>query len=355
MGSLNNLGGGCFSSRDGTESHSQKGYSEVPHVKLGGTGRTVVGQFAWPEEATTKSFTYGHHSLSTKINRTALVDLREKLLPEDFNTWEVARKQAWALSDEGKQILEKLKAASTNSTGGRRHYNFAINHDGKFRIENVEPGIYQLTLQIHQPPSPNRGGFGNPIAKLIVDVTVPALPDGLVYDREPLDVGTHTLTMIKVAPQIGELAPDFTVPLLDLTAQDPEAALEDAEQLSQSDLRGKFVLLDFWATWCGPCVAETPNLKAVWDSFGGDDRFEMVALSLDPSPKAPTHYANKTGITWTQAYLGDWGQATMPDDYGVRGIPSIWLIGPDGKIIAKGLRGDGIRAAVEKALSGLPQ
>ena len=331
---------------------------ETIDVTIGGKGRPVVGRFIWPDGSEAVSFSYGHHSLQEKVEHIDLMGLQDELRPADFKTWDEEKQKTWLATDEGKQAIATLKEAADKFNHAQRNkmrYNFAIDPDGKFRIENVEPGTYQLTLQIHQPPPANQCGYGDPLAKLNIDVTVPALPDGVVYDDEPLDAGTHTLTMIKPAPQIGETSPDFTVPLLALDAEDPKAALENAEQLTLSDLTGKVVLLDFWATWCGPCVAETPNLKSIWDSFGDDDRFEMVALSLDQSPKAPTDYANKNDIAWTQAYLGEWGKAKVTDDYAVRGIPSIWLIGPDGRIVAKGLRGDGIRSAIEDALNNMPQ
>lgn len=324
-------------------------------INLGGTGRPVVGQFAWPQGTVNTSFGFVSTSLRTKTDRTAMLELRDKILPEDFVAWSLEEKQAWTESDAGKKAVEKYNAASKALIGETRTYNFRADPDGKFIVDNVEPGIYTLTLQAHQPPPANQCGTGEPIAQLNTEITVPPLPEGTAYLSEPLDVGTLTLTTIKPAPQVGEAAPDFTVPLLDLSAQDPQAALSDATQLSLSDLKGKVVLLDFWATWCGPCVAETPNLKAVWDAFGNDNRFEMVALSLDASPADPTKYAKKNGITWTQAYLGDWGQDTVTKRYAVRGIPSIWLIGPDGKVLAKGLRGDNIRSTVESTLNNMPQ
>jgi hypothetical protein len=77
----------------------------------------------------------------------------------------------------------------------------------------------------------------------------------------------------------------------------------------------------------------------------------MVGLSLDPVSKTPRDYAKKNNLGWTMGFLGEWSKSEVPNKYGVEGIPSIFLIGPDGKIIARDLRGPGIRTAVERALA----
>jgi peroxiredoxin/5-hydroxyisourate hydrolase-like protein (transthyretin family) len=140
------------------------------------------------------------------------------------------------------------------------------------------------------------------------------------------------------ALQIGDLAPLF------------ETKTVDGQPLKLAGFRGRYVLLDFWATWCHPCVGEMPNLKATYDAFGKSPQFAMISLSLDASPAQPRGFARVNNIQWIQGFLGDWSQATIPNLYGVEGIPAIFLIGPDGRIVARDLRGDAIRAAVGQAL-----
>jgi peroxiredoxin len=181
-------------------------------------------------------------------------------------------------------------------------------------------------------------GSGETIAVAKQEFTVPEMPGG--RSDKPLDLGEVELTVIQ-RPEGGDAAPSFQVKTL------------DGATLRLADFRGKVVLLDFWATWCDPCIGETPHLQAVWEAFGSDRRFAMIGLSLDQDVKAPKAYAEKHRLKWHQGFLGSPSQTKLPAAYGLRGIPSIFLIGPDGKVLAKGLRGPAIKQAVAKALGDL--
>ena len=120
--------------------------------------------------------------------------------------------------------------------------------------------------------------------------------------------------------------------------------------LSLAQYKGKVVLMDFWATWCGPCVGEMPNVIAAYKKYHAQG-FEIVGVSLDQSRPALTGFIAENKMPWRQVFDGKaWGSA-VPREYGVQSIPFGLLIGRDGKIAAVDVRGPALTAAIQQALA----
>ncbi len=129
---------------------------------------------------------------------------------------------------------------------------------------------------------------------------------------------------------VGKPAPDFQVATL------------TGEDLSLEKYRGQVVLLDFWATWCGPCIAEMPNVKRTYEKYK-NQKFEIIGISLDRSMSALKGYIDKEGIAWPQ-YLDSGSR--LGDMYQVRSIPSTFLIDGKGIIRKTNLQGGALETAV---------
>ncbi|HEU4633425.1 MAG TPA: TlpA disulfide reductase family protein [Flavisolibacter sp.] len=140
---------------------------------------------------------------------------------------------------------------------------------------------------------------------------------------------------------IGKIAPDFTQPDT------------SGKEVKLSDLRGQYVLVDFWASWCGPCRAENPNLVKTFNQFK-DKGFTVLGVSLDQPGKKDAWLAavQKDNLTWTQVSDLKFWENEAAILYGIKAIPSNLLLDPQGRIIAKDLRGEELARKLSELLGG---
>lgn len=160
---------------------------------------------------------------------------------------------------------------------------------------------------------------------------------------DPSLAGTQYVKLLRELPAslrstaIGEKAPDFELP-------NPEGKL-----VKLSDHFGKYLLVDFWAAWCGPCRRENPNIVRVFNKYK-DKGFSVFGVSLDSKKEAWVQAIQKDGLHWPQVsdlLFWDSGPAKL---YGIRGIPGNVLLDPSGKIIARNLRGEDLEKKLAELL-----
>ncbi len=136
---------------------------------------------------------------------------------------------------------------------------------------------------------------------------------------------------------VGKVVPDFSATDL------------DGKPISLQQYRGKVILLDFWAIWCGPCLAEMPNVKSVYDTYK-DEGFDIIGVNLDTDETRLRNYLKENNIPWRQIFSGQKWRSPLAQKYHIRSIPALWLIDRDGTLISREARGVKLGRLVVEAL-----
>lgn len=242
----------------------------------------------------------------------------------------------------GGTVMTITKWANAEFSAGtpeqRADSNFMKEVDQRFRKRHADRTTAQLQYAKDHPNSV----FGlialSEVTNARKDVTeiapiFEALSEKYRTSKKGKEVDQRIKSVKLTAP--GAEAPNFTMKGV------------DGKPVSLTDLRGKTVLLEFWASWCGPCRGENPNLKKQYELYKAKG-FEILGVSLDSDQKKWEDAIAKDGIPWIHVSdLKGWGNEAGIL-YGVSGVPAGFLIGPDGKVIGKDLRGESLNAKLEE-------
>ncbi len=272
-------------------------------LDLGGKGTTVKGRVLLSGDAASKIDL--HKSLNWLLRRAPGIEPPAEVRALGLtarNGWN----HAWTATQEGMALIES-----------QHNYFVVLDKDGRFSVQGVPAGDYDLALRLYEPPGD--GCLVSPVGARIIRFQV----NENAAHGAGVDLGDIAVN-VALGPRVGDVVPDFA--FADLAGKTTKL----------SALRGRYVLIDFWATWCAPCVTNLPALAKLHDRFGREDRLTVLGVNLDDDPDQARKFVAREKLSWTQAFLGRAQDKNgILSRYAINFLPTHLLIGPDGKLIER--------------------
>ncbi len=325
--------------------YSQGAFTTIDTAEVQNNSFTFTGELAYPEllfiqvgdnERQIASFFAENTNISINLNADSLqgIKVSGSTAHDEFTAYtdsvKIYREQLkplydqwYALQDETddikqKEIEERIEAIMNNQR--------IFTEDFVAENTNSIVAAYLLRREL---------SYNMEVAEL--DSFIALIDTSLHGSSYMLELKEQAETMRAVA--IGQPAPDFALPDT------------SGNTMALSDLSGdyEYLLLDFWAAWCGPCRQENPNLVAIYEDYH-DDGFEILGVSFDRTREDWVKAIHDDNLTWPQISDLQYWQSAAGKLYGIRSIPSNVLLDEDGIIIARNLRGDDLRTKMEELL-----
>lgn len=218
----------------------------------------------------------------------------------------------------------------------QQQFQLVFDKNGNFHVDDVPPGEYELRLKVTRPPKSDKERFGGQREELgSLTRSIQVSPGTGLMDLGVINMAVKSLPELQTEPaKPAKLAAkDF-----------------DGKAVTLEKFKGKYVLLAFWAAWSDRCTEQLAGLKKTQAEFEASGKLVILGVNLDDNAATARQAVSDRGYSWLQVQLDAEGRAAAAADLDISSLPAFCLVGPDGRIIARGVEGQQLRSTIEYAL-----